>query len=115
MQQTYCAAGFDPAHVRVGSITSHRHASNARGMSAMPPRATKSVHRSDPPLRANRRHMHRSKDSRYSITSSAVASSLSGTARPSIRAVEALMTNSNLVGCTTGKSAGLAPLRMRPA
>ena len=26
-----------------------------------------------------------------------------------------LMTNSNLFGCTTGRSAGLAPLRMRPA
>ena len=26
-----------------------------------------------------------------------------------------LITNSNLVACTTGKSAGLAPLRMRPA
>src|SRR5262249_19789970 len=51
----------------------------------------------------------------HSITSSAVASSLSGTVRPSIRAVEALMTSSNLVDCTTGRSAGLAPLRIRPA
>ena len=51
----------------------------------------------------------------YSITSSAATSSLSGTARPSILAVPVLMTNSNLVDCTTGKSAGLAPLRMRPA
>ncbi len=50
----------------------------------------------------------------HSITSSAVASSLSGTVRPSILAVETLMTNSNLVDCTTGRSAGLAPLRMRP-
>src|ERR1700738_2356417 len=51
----------------------------------------------------------------HSITSSAVASRVGGTARPSILAVEALMTNSNLVDCTTGKSAGFAPLRMRPA
>src|SRR5262249_8148272 len=51
----------------------------------------------------------------HSITSSAVASSLSGTVRPSIRAIWALITSSNLVACTTGKSAGLAPLRMRPA
>src|SRR5262249_30251629 len=50
----------------------------------------------------------------HSITSSAVASSLSGTVRPSIRAIWALMTNSNLVDCTTGRSAGLAPLRIRP-
>jgi hypothetical protein len=33
---------------------------------------------------------------------------------PSMRAVCALMTSSNLADCTTGKSAGLAPLRMRP-
>jgi hypothetical protein len=51
----------------------------------------------------------------HSITSSAVASSASGTVRPSILAVETLTTSSNLVGCTTGKSAGFAPLRMRPA
>src|SRR5262249_30477867 len=53
--------------------------------------------------------------SHHSITSSAVESSVGGTARPSILAVQALMTNSNLVDCTTGKSAGFAPLRMRPA
>src|SRR5262249_7373685 len=51
----------------------------------------------------------------HSITSSRVASSLSGTVSPSILAVEALMTSSNLLDCTTGKSAGFAPLRIRPA
>ena len=51
----------------------------------------------------------------HSITSSARASSVGGTSRPSILAVSALMTSSNLVDCTTGRSAGLAPLRMRPA
>src|SRR6516165_1493693 len=51
----------------------------------------------------------------HSITSSASASSLSGTVTLSILAVSALMTSSNLLDCTTGKSAGLAPLRMRPA
>src|SRR5262249_38471408 len=50
----------------------------------------------------------------HSITSSASASSAGGTVRPSILAVSALMTSSNLVGCTTGKSAILAPLTMRP-
>src|SRR6266508_6627988 len=53
--------------------------------------------------------------SHHSITSSAVASSVGGTVRPSILAVWALMTSSNLLDCTTGRSAGLAPLRMRPA
>src|SRR5215475_2017934 len=41
--------------------------------------------------------------------------SVGGTVRPSIRAVAVLITSSNLVACTTGKSAGFAPLRMRPA
>src|SRR5262249_46569297 len=50
----------------------------------------------------------------HSITSSAAASSLSGTVRPSILAVEALITSSNLLDCTTGKSAGFGLLRMRP-
>src|SRR5262245_518514 len=51
----------------------------------------------------------------HSITSSAATSSLSGTVTPSIRAVSALITSSNLFDCSTGKSAGLVPLRMRPA
>ena len=50
----------------------------------------------------------------HSITSSARASSVGGTSRLSILAVSALMTNSNLLACTTGRSAGFAPLRMRP-
>src|SRR5262249_723840 len=50
----------------------------------------------------------------HSITSSAGASSVAGTSMPTALAVARLMTNSNLVGCTTGRSAGLAPLRMRP-
>ena len=50
----------------------------------------------------------------HSITSSARASRFGGTSSPSVLAVLRLMTNSNLVGCWTGRSAGLAPLRMRP-
>src|SRR3954447_26447459 len=50
----------------------------------------------------------------HSITSSARASSDGGTVRPSILAVSTLMTSSNLVACTTGRSATLAPLRIRP-
>ena len=51
----------------------------------------------------------------HSITSSAAASSLSGTVRPSALAVLRLSTNSNLVDRTTGRSAGLSPLRICPA
>src|SRR5262249_30470919 len=50
----------------------------------------------------------------HSITSSAMASSEGGTMRSSMRAVCELMTSSNLVACTIGKSAGFAPLRTRP-
>src|SRR3954452_25138548 len=50
----------------------------------------------------------------HSITSSARASRLGGTVRPSILAVGRLMTNSILLACTTGRSSGLSPLRMRP-
>jgi hypothetical protein len=46
---------------------------------------------------------------RYSITLSAVASSVCGTVRPSALAVFRLMESSNLVGCSTGISPGLAP------
>src|SRR5262249_31633289 len=48
----------------------------------------------------------------HSITSSAGAGSVSGTVRPSALAVLRLTTSSNLVGCSTGRSAGLAPLRI---
>jgi len=49
----------------------------------------------------------------YSITSSARPSSGSGTVRPSAFAVLRLTVSSNLVGCWTGRSIGLAPLRIR--
>src|SRR5215471_17805413 len=66
-------------------------------------------------IRASSRFMHRSKIYTYSITSSASASNLSGTSRPSAFAVLRFMIISNLVGSSTGRSAGLSPLRMRPA
>jgi hypothetical protein len=48
----------------------------------------------------------------YSITSSAIAQSLSGIWTPIASAVRRLITSSNLVGCSTGRSAGLAPLKI---
>src|SRR5262249_35675791 len=50
----------------------------------------------------------------HSITSSARASSVGGMVMPSALAVCRLITNSNLVACWTGRSAGFSPLRMRP-
>src|SRR6516165_4151914 len=51
----------------------------------------------------------------HSITSSARPSSGNGIVRPSVLAVLRLMISSTLVSCWTGMSAGLSPLRMRPA
>src|SRR5215475_11400440 len=48
----------------------------------------------------------------HSITSSASDSTLSENLTPSAFAVLRLITNSNLLHCMTGKSAGFAPLRM---
>src|SRR5262249_42518000 len=48
----------------------------------------------------------------HSITSSARASSVSGTSRPSALAVLRLIISSNLVGCSIGRSPGSAPARM---
>ena len=51
---------------------------------------------------------------RYSITSSASASNPGGNARPSVFAVLRFRTSSNLVGCSTGRSAGFAPFKIMP-
>src|SRR6516164_11302668 len=48
----------------------------------------------------------------YSITSSARASRVGGTSRPSALAVARLITSSTLVGNSTGRSAGLEPFRI---
>jgi pimeloyl-ACP methyl ester carboxylesterase len=48
------------------------------------------------------------------ITSSASAISCAGNSRPSALAVLRLMISSKLVGCSTGNSAGFAPLRILP-
>jgi hypothetical protein len=50
----------------------------------------------------------------HSITASAVVNSDGGIVRPSVFAVFRLITNSNFTGCTTGRSAGFSPLRIRP-
>src|SRR5262249_41246958 len=50
----------------------------------------------------------------YSITSSAMASSPGERLRLNALAVLRLITNSNLLDCMTGRSAGFSPLRIRP-
>src|SRR5262249_24239445 len=77
---------------------------------------------SEPPRllrpRPERPRRHRAAEERdelaplHSITSSARASRVSGRVRPSAFAVVRLMTRSNLVGCSTGRSPRLAPRRI---
>src|SRR5262249_54648819 len=69
--------------------------------------------------RDRRREHRRAADERHefppphSITSSARSSSAVGTVRPRAAAVLKLIANANWPGCWTGRSAGLAPWRMR--
>jgi hypothetical protein len=65
-------------------------------------------------LWANSDILHRRNSGRYSITSSALVSNVCGMLIPSVFAVLRLITNSNLAGSSTGKSAGFSPLRIRP-
>src|SRR5262245_15667735 len=83
------------------------------------PTADKAEHRHGLLLRARReRPRGRATEQRYerapphSITSSASSWIELGTSMPSALAVCRLMTNWNFVDCSTGRSAGLAPLRI---
>ena len=55
--------------------------------------------------------MRRSKRQNYSITSSAVANISGGKVQPMACAVLRLIISSNLVTCSTGRSAGLSALQ----
>jgi hypothetical protein len=55
-----------------------------------------------------------SRPTTHSITSSAAMRRFVGISRPSLRAVRKLITRSNFVGCTIGKSPAVSPFRMRP-
>src|SRR5262249_28512033 len=76
-----------------------------------------SAYRNSITRRGNRRHAAEQRDelaSVHSITSSARASSVGGTSMPSALAVIKLMTKSNLVGCSTGRSEGFDPRKILP-
>src|SRR6476646_10785289 len=55
---------------------------------------------------------HKIPSPHYSITSSARAATLEGISSPIVFAVLRLITKMYRVGCSTGRSAGLAPLNM---
>jgi len=67
------------------------------------------------PLCAKSGHSACSKERPYSITSSARANRVAGIVTPIALDVFKLMTNSNLVGCSTGISSALVPRRMLSA
>src|SRR5262245_62026011 len=105
-----CAARFRPQgspHRVTTGRTQREHFK-----SAYPPESRHD--RAEPPLpsRAISGREQSQQGSSYSITSSARASSVSGTVIPSALAVFILMTSLKRVGCSTGKSAGWAPLRI---
>jgi hypothetical protein len=84
--------------------------------SGLPPIAAVPLHCGEPTFRANSRPEHLQQrlytDANYSITSSAREINAGEMVTPIVFAVFRLKTNSNSVGCSTGRSAGLAPLRI---
>ena len=98
----------------MSALGQKRTSEHVQSMSALPPTADIGTEAQNVRYVPKADVSNRSKAGSYSITSSVVASSDDGTVRPRMRAVSTLMTSSNLVACTTGKSAGFSPLRMRP-
>src|SRR5262249_9350932 len=114
---------MDPARIFTESLTPRPELENNQGqkrtspvrlaMSALSPKADKEqtcwyvrfVPKAD--LRTAAKH-------RYSITSSASKRNDSGIESPSALAVLRLTRTAKFVGCTTGRSAGLSPRKMRP-
>jgi len=91
------------AHVRFTPNNDRESGLPQTVVSALPPESGQVQCNEGCPRWANTGHRA------YSITSSARARSDGGMARPNTFAVFRLMTNSNFVGCMTGRSAGFVP------
>jgi hypothetical protein len=89
-----------------------RHHGQTRYRVRCPPFATDLGAPQRTTLCAKRRPEQVQQRSSYSITSSARCWSIQGTSRPSALAVLRLITSSSFVGCSTGRSSGLLPLRI---
>src|SRR5262249_26174640 len=96
------------ASLPFGILRGHEHDDAPHPLTRLRPRRKRPRHRRGAEQRDELATSH-------SMTSSAMASTPGGTVRPSAFAVFKLSTRSNLVGCKTGRSAGFAPLRIRPA
>ena len=98
--------------MRKSALGHKRTLGHLQAMSALPPKADIGTQPRDVCFVPKADILRCGKERRYSITSSAMATRPGGKVRPSAFAVLRLITNSNLFGCTTGRSAGLAPLRI---
>ena len=85
-----------------------------RAMSALPPKADIGTQPRDVRFVPKADILRCGRNWRYSITSSARPSNESGNVTPSNFATLRLIAMSTFVDCCTGRSAGFAPLRMRP-
>src|SRR5262249_59938735 len=94
-----------PRRIALGHV--HEHADAPQALALLRARGDR------PRNRRAAKERDESSPANHSITSSARASTLSGTVRPRALAVLRLMTSSYLVGACTGRSAGFSPLRMR--
>ena len=106
---------MDPARIFTESLTPCPELENNRGQSQLGGASCRSSHVRNAPLATvgpKKGLMQRSKQHRHSITSSARNRNVSGIVRPSAFAVVRLTISSNLVGCSTGRSAGFAPCRI---
>src|SRR4029077_7978812 len=110
----------------VGRKKSTKHVTNSATRIGVGPSSTAGLFRDLPAgqaIRAGRcaaeqaypRLEHQLVPLHHSMTSVARARIIGDTVRPSVLAVLRLTTNSNLVGCWIGRSAGLVPLRILPA
>jgi hypothetical protein len=110
VQETYCAAGFE--HTSCPLWVIKRRTRIEHILSALPALATKErtfgIGSSVPEAAVS----NRSKQTSYSITSSARCSRNQGKLSSSFFAVATLMTSRYLVASSIGRSAGLPPLRI---
>jgi len=97
----------------VGSFSSDRHVPGARGLSASLRKRTCANSQRYVCFVPFATERSAAKSTAYSITSSARSRNDSGIFRPRAFAVLTLTTSSNLVGCSTGRSDGFAPCRIR--
>src|SRR5215469_51413 len=93
----------------VGQKRTWKH---VQSMSALPPKTDIGTQPCDVRFVPKADEWHRSKDHCYSITSSARSRIDVGIDTPIALAVFRLSANSKLVGCSTGRSDGFAPLRI---